>query len=138
MSLDEQPKNCPCAACETRFATCSTARWPSWRARRDGWRHFALNSPFRTILLAYLSSCLLARAANGLAHPEDQLVAVTGVFGKEENTDSFRLRIVSLAPGATYRIDVAFVSMETRLESQESMLVIPTDPSVEECHPHSV
>jgi len=99
----------------------------------------ALISSLRTILLAYLASCLIAAgAANGLVHPEDQLVAVMEVFGKEENTDSFRVRIVSLAPGATYRIDVAFVSMETRVESQESMLVIPTDPSVEECHPHSV
>jgi len=137
--LDEPPVNCPCAECETRFAVCSAARWPSWRACGDSWRHLALNSPLRTILLAYLASCLIAvGAANGLVHPKDQLVAVIGVFGKDENTDSFRLRIVSLAPGATYRIDIAFVSMETRVELQESMLVIPTDPSVEECHPHSV
>jgi len=138
MSLDEQPENCPCAAYETRFAACSTARWPSWRARRDGWRHLALNFPFRTILLAYLSSCLLARAANGLAHPEDQLVAVVGFFDKEQDKDYLRLRIVSLAPGATYRIDVAFVSKETRVKSQESMLVTPTDPSVEQRYPHPV
>ena len=137
--LDVPPENCPCAACQTRFAACSAARWPSWRARRDGWRHLALNSPLRSILLAYLASCLLAAgAANDLVHPADQLVAIIGVFGKEKSTDSFRLRIVSLAPGATYRIDVEFVSKETRVKSQESMLVTPTNPSIEQRYPHPV